>query len=125
MPTLYELNDLFDVYPELPPPVPRKRMAYGGKDDKKDNQDKAKAPANPTPVAAAAVPQSTWEKTLSWIIPSRFRPSSAQQQQPERRPNPFMMLKAGRKMVIVAVVDSGNIGFFRFSQGVFTEWPMV
>jgi len=42
-----------------------------------------------------------------------------------RRPNPFMALKAGKKIVVIAVVDAGSISFFRFGQGAFTEWPMV
>lgn len=36
-----------------------------------------------------------------------------------------MSLKTGRKMVVVAAVDAGMTSFFRFGQGVFTEWPMA
>jgi tRNA-splicing endonuclease subunit Sen54 len=39
--------------------------------------------------------------------------------------NPFTALKAGKKMIVIAVVDSGNVGFFRFSEGAFGEWPMA
>ncbi|KZS92159.1 hypothetical protein SISNIDRAFT_455916, partial [Sistotremastrum niveocremeum HHB9708] len=42
-----------------------------------------------------------------------------------RPPHPFAVLKAGRKLVVIAVVDSGNIGFYRFSEGVFDEMPMM
>jgi tRNA-splicing endonuclease subunit Sen54 len=34
-------------------------------------------------------------------------------------------LKAGKKMVVVAAVDVGNISFFSFSEGAFHEWPMM
>lgn len=41
-----------------------------------------------------------------------------------RKPNPFAILKAGKKMVVVAVVDAGTISFFRFGQGAFEDFPM-
>ncbi|KAK0476599.1 tRNA-splicing endonuclease subunit sen54 N-term-domain-containing protein [Armillaria novae-zelandiae] len=44
---------------------------------------------------------------------------------PARRPNPFVALRAGKKTVVIAAVDSGNISFFRFMQGAFMDWPMV
>ncbi|KAK1230057.1 tRNA-splicing endonuclease subunit sen54 [Marasmius sp. AFHP31] len=45
---------------------------------------------------------------------------------PERRgPNPFAALRAGKKTVVIAVVDAGNVGFFRFAQGEWGEWPMI
>jgi tRNA-splicing endonuclease subunit Sen54 len=36
-----------------------------------------------------------------------------------------MALKAGKKTVIVAVVDSGSTGFFRFGEGAFSEWAVT
>jgi tRNA-splicing endonuclease subunit Sen54 len=36
-----------------------------------------------------------------------------------------MALKAGKKIIVIAVVDTGSISFFRFGQGEFAEWPMV
>jgi len=41
------------------------------------------------------------------------------------KPNPFIALKAGKKAIIVAAVDTGNISFYKFGQGEFSEWPMV
>jgi tRNA-splicing endonuclease subunit Sen54 len=35
-----------------------------------------------------------------------------------------MAIKAGKKTVIVAVVDAGSTGFFRFGQGAFEEWAI-
>jgi len=45
--------------------------------------------------------------------------------QPGRKPNPFVALKTGKKIIVIAVVDAGSTSFFRFGQGEFTEWPMV
>ncbi|KAF7321753.1 tRNA-int-end-N2 domain-containing protein [Mycena kentingensis (nom. inval.)] len=104
MPSLRELTDLFDVSPELPPPMPRQRRP-----------GKATVPP-PTPRAPPA-----WTKRfMDWLYnkPPKYTP-------PPRRPHPFMVMKAGKKAVIVAVVDSGNIGFFRFGQGAFEEQPML
>jgi tRNA-splicing endonuclease subunit Sen54 len=42
-----------------------------------------------------------------------------------RKPKPFMVLKAGKKNVVVAAVDAGSISFFRFGQGAFEELPMT
>ncbi|KAG7096430.1 hypothetical protein E1B28_003867 [Marasmius oreades] len=56
-------------------------------------------------------------------VPKYKRPSPPGQ--PPRGPNPFSALRAGKKTVVVAVVDAGNVGFFRFAQGEWGEWPMV
>ena len=114
MPSISELTYLFGQLPELPPPVPRKRLSFA--------QQKLVAPTaarNPqkqpsTPMASVTSRTSFW----SW-----FGPQKTQTAQP-RPSNPFPSLKTGKKMVVVAVVDAGTISFFRFGQGVFTEWPM-
>ncbi|KAL0961228.1 hypothetical protein HGRIS_006194 [Hohenbuehelia grisea] len=106
MPTLFEISSLFDEMPELPIPMPRQRQLA--------NTPQIKStPAPPQP------PKSTFGRVFSWIF-SR----GSQTAPPIRRPNPFMVLKAGKKIVVIAVVDSGNISFFRFGQGAFDEWPM-
>jgi tRNA-splicing endonuclease subunit Sen54 len=124
MPTLQELTDLFDVLPELPTPLPRQRRPIPGITN----------PAIPSPAinedaattqtlnAANQLPPSLFHRLLPWVFP---RPAVPQPLIPVRRPNPFMALKAGKKMIVIAVVDSGSVGFFRFSQGAFTEWPMM
>ncbi|KAF7315467.1 tRNA-int-end-N2 domain-containing protein [Mycena indigotica] len=104
MPSLRELTELFDVSPELPPPLPRQRRP-------------GKATFQPGPVA----PPPSWTKRLQdWLRnkPPKYVP-------PPRKPHPFMVMKSGKKTVIVAVVDAGNIGFFRFGQGAFEEMPLV
>lgn len=55
-----------------------------------------------------------------WTNPQKTQVGKAQ----GHPSNPFPSLKTGKKMVVVAVVDAGTISFFRFGQGVFTEWPM-
>ncbi|KAK0438692.1 uncharacterized protein EV420DRAFT_1585468 [Desarmillaria tabescens] len=52
-------------------------------------------------------------------------PCAATQGPPARRPHPFVALRAGKKTVVIAAVDSGNISFFRFMQGAFMDVPMA
>ncbi|KAG2147403.1 tRNA-splicing endonuclease subunit sen54 N-term-domain-containing protein [Suillus bovinus] len=108
VPSLYELTELFSVLPEIPPPLPRKRGA---------------PPVNQSSPAAGAssVHTSTFRYILSWLFPS----STPQPMSSQPRPHPFAALKAGKKNIVIAAVDSGNISFFRFSQGAFEEWPTL
>ncbi|CCL99722.1 uncharacterized protein FIBRA_01744 [Fibroporia radiculosa] len=113
VPSLVELTALFGILPELPPPIPRKRLSYA--------QQKSAAttmpPQAPLPVSNLTLAQ----KLFQWA----FTPPSPQNPQPPRGTNPFIALKTGKKMVVIAAVDAGMISFFRFGEGVFTEWPMV
>ncbi|KAK0437500.1 tRNA-splicing endonuclease subunit sen54 N-term-domain-containing protein [Armillaria borealis] len=95
MPSLQELTDLFDISPELPIPLPKR----------------------PPPPRPAPPPLSWWRAFLPF---QRSDPGP-----PARRPNPFVALRAGKKTVVIAAVDSGNISFFRFMQGAFMDWPMA
>ncbi|KAJ7079125.1 tRNA-splicing endonuclease subunit sen54 N-term-domain-containing protein [Mycena belliarum] len=108
MPTLRELTDLFDISPEMPPPLPRQRRPI-----------KTTTPpiSVPKPMPSCATP-SVLRRLTDWIHPPPPEP-------PARRPHPFMAIKAGKKTVIIAVVDAGSTGFFRFGQGAFSEWPMT
>ncbi|KAG1735189.1 tRNA-splicing endonuclease subunit sen54 N-term-domain-containing protein [Suillus lakei] len=102
------LTELFNVLPETPPPLPRKRGA---------------PPVVQASPAAATSPvhTSTFRRIFSWLLPSLTPlPISSQP-----RPHPFAALKAGKKNIVIAAVDSGNISFFRFSQGAFEEWPTL
>lgn len=138
MPTLQELTDLFDVLPELPPPLPRQRRPL-----------LTQAPVAPQAVASASVPidvpatsvpapavtppspapptpyQAPKQTLIQRLFPWAFPHQPIQSATPVRRPHPFMALKAGKKLIVIAVVDAGSISFFRFGQGEFTEWPMV
>ncbi|KAH7915474.1 tRNA-splicing endonuclease subunit sen54 N-term-domain-containing protein [Hygrophoropsis aurantiaca] len=109
LPLLHELTGLFDVLPEIPPPLPRKRTI-----------PPSQAQANSSKAAAVSNPQiqSLLHRLFPWLSPK------LPDHQP-LRPNPFAALKAGKKSVIIAAVDTGNISFFRFSQGTFNEWPML
>ncbi|KAF5377948.1 hypothetical protein D9615_006756 [Tricholomella constricta] len=139
MPTLQELTDLFDVLPELPPPLPRQRrplttptapQATISTPASSTSPTSAAAPPTITPSGPAPRPstashppkpqQSLFRRLFPWAFPVQVQPVG-----PVRRPHPFMALKAGKKLIVIAVVDAGSISFFRFGQGEFTEWPMV
>lgn len=109
MPSLHELTALFDVLPELPPPLPRQRRPPPDK------------PINEAVPSTSPVPQTLYRRLFSWAYPHISSPPPI----PQRRPNPFMALKAGKKTIVIAVVDAGSISFFRLGQGAFTEWPMA
>ncbi|KAI0696426.1 tRNA-splicing endonuclease subunit sen54 N-term-domain-containing protein [Cytidiella melzeri] len=113
VPSLSELHDLFDVLPELPPPAPRRRTLV---------PDKPALSSLSGPSHVPVVQPSFYLRLLSWIWPTTSTP-----QPPKplaRRPNPFAVMKAGKKMVVVAAVDAGMISFFRFGQGAFEDFPM-
>ncbi|KAG2123798.1 tRNA-splicing endonuclease subunit sen54 N-term-domain-containing protein, partial [Suillus clintonianus] len=107
VPSLYELTELFDVLPETPPPLPRRRGA---------------PPTVQPPPAAVMSPvhPPKFRRIFSWLLPSPAPPIASQ-----LRPHPFAALKAGKKNIVIAAVDTGNISFFRFSQGAFEEWPTL
>ncbi|KAG1763639.1 hypothetical protein EDD22DRAFT_1022378 [Suillus occidentalis] len=108
VPSLYELTELFNVLPETPPPLPRKRGT---------------PPVVQLSPAAVVSPASTsiFRHIFSWLLPS----STPQPISSQPRLHPFAALKAGKKNIVIAAVDSGNISFFRFSQGAFEEWPTL
>ncbi|KAF8879080.1 hypothetical protein CPB84DRAFT_1793589 [Gymnopilus junonius] len=62
-------------------------------------------------------------KIFPWFFPSITRPVALTPW--PRKPNPFVTLKTGKKIIIIAAVDNGNTSFFRFGQGEFSEWPML
>ena len=111
MPTLTEMTALFDVLPELPPPLPRRRNPLV--------QSKAAATHPPAPTSTASQLSSSFiQRLFPWAFPTAPVDSV-------RSTNPFLSLKTGKKMVVIAAVDAGMISFFRFGQGVFTDWPMA
>ncbi|KAJ7747354.1 tRNA-splicing endonuclease subunit sen54 N-term-domain-containing protein [Mycena metata] len=113
MPSLRELTDLFDISPEMPPPMPRQRRPVKGA-------------APPPPPVVPARSQPPHPLSLSLRILHWFRPPPPESTAPPaRRPHPFMAIKAGKKTVIVAVVDAGSTSFFRFGQGAFSEWAIT
>lgn len=112
MPTLMELTALFDVLPELPQPLPRRRQP---------SAPQKSAAAQPPAATSAALQQSSSfiQRLFPWALPPSAPPESV------RGTNPFLSLRTGKKMVVIAAVDAGMVNFFRFGQGVFTEWPMA
>ncbi|KAI0372307.1 hypothetical protein BV20DRAFT_1112182 [Pilatotrama ljubarskyi] len=120
MPTIAELTALFGELPELPPPVPRKRVSFA----QQKLAAQSSAPTSKPPSATAPTAEVSYaRRTLAWIwhLPS----TTTRRETSARPPNPFPSLKMGNKMVVIAAVDAATISFFRFGQGVFTEWPMA
>ncbi|KAI6044854.1 tRNA-splicing endonuclease subunit sen54 N-term-domain-containing protein [Pisolithus marmoratus] len=121
-PSLYELTALFEGLPEMPLPPPRKRRT----------QTAANAVVNtsPGPAAPSTSPlQTVIQRLLCYL---RFKSHTSPAPSPDisrnpipPKPNPFAHLKAGKKSVVIAAVDSGNISFFRFGEGAFHDWPMI
>lgn len=108
MPTIVELDDLFGILPELPPAAPRRRGIAASK----------------PPPPPKSTPALTEQRTLlQRVFPWAFSLPKSSAVAP-RKPNPFAVLKAGKKMVVVAAVDAGVISFFRFGQGAFEDFPM-
>ncbi|KAI0632259.1 tRNA-splicing endonuclease subunit sen54 N-term-domain-containing protein [Trametes polyzona] len=120
MPTISELTDLFGELPELPPPVPRKRVSFA------QQKLAAGSAATATKQQSQAPPTSQpslVRRAMAWVWPLPWVTTNTNAQ--SRPPNPFPPLKMGNKTVVIAAVDAGTISFFRFGQGVFTEWPMA
>lgn len=111
MPTLQELSDLFDIRPIEPLPQPRQKRPA--------NNAQPESKPKPTIISVQVAQPSILQRCLPWVFPPQKAAT------PERRVNPFVALKNGKKMVVIAVVDAGNIGFFKFSEGEFSEWPMA
>ncbi|KAH7885521.1 tRNA-splicing endonuclease subunit sen54 N-term-domain-containing protein [Phlebopus sp. FC_14] len=152
MPSLHELTALFNALPEMPLPPPRRRRAQApaakpangataspsptAGSTNQATQAPSKASSSTLPpdkVASTPIPYSFFYSLLSYL-PFRLlqskHPSDPSSPPPKsspgpNRPNPFLALKTGTKTIVIAAVDSGNISFFRFGEGVFGEWPMT
>ena len=131
MPSLYELDALFSGLPFLPPPVPRRRTPYTapGKSNSVPQKPKTSVPSLPTPQDSRASLMQRLLEVLRRLLPFLYIKTLGPGQEANkatapRRVNPFAVLKAGKKMVVVAAVDAGTISFFRFGQGAFEDFPM-
>ncbi|KIY46259.1 hypothetical protein FISHEDRAFT_47614 [Fistulina hepatica ATCC 64428] len=129
MPSLQELTSLYDGLPELPPPPPRQRSPpqplakasahASGQPSKDEGESLPSKPVSPSNRTAKGI----WPfdaRLHSWL-PWLFAPPAP----PPRKVHPFVALRAGKKTAVIAVVDSGNVGFFRFMQGAFEERPWL
>ncbi|KAL0058373.1 tRNA-splicing endonuclease subunit sen54 [Marasmius tenuissimus] len=109
------------------PPTAFKKSAPGPPD-----YQIAVVDARTTPMPTLHELTALYDISPEWPVPMpKYRrppppPRPGQPPLPERRgPNPFAALRAGKKTVVIAVVDAGNVGFFRFAQGEWGEWPMI
>lgn len=115
LPNLYELANLFDQLPDALPQAPR-RKGINLTHEKKNISSPPPAP-----------PATSW---LGWLLHFTrkrllFSTQTSSGATTLPRQNPFASLKMGKKIIVIAAVDSGNISFFRFGQGGFEEWPML
>ncbi|KAI6095562.1 tRNA-splicing endonuclease subunit sen54 N-term-domain-containing protein [Pisolithus croceorrhizus] len=126
-PSLYELTALFEGLPEMPLPPPRKRRIQNVAQKANDT---AVTSISPGPRRLSILlPHTLIQHLISYF---RFKshgapasPFDASHNTATPKPNPFAHLKAGKKSVVIASVDSGNISFFRFGEGGFHDWPMI
>ena len=140
MPSLQELTALFGALPEMPLPPPRKRGIPTPTKQAGDALPTDVCPTTPKmeaspPRITPSQPPPSWSSAL-WMFFQRllsFLPFFRTVPSPQRtkstftppKPNPFLALKTGKKVIVIAAVDAGSISFFKFGQGVFEEWPMV
>ncbi|CDO69861.1 hypothetical protein BN946_scf184884.g20 [Trametes cinnabarina] len=122
MPTISELTQLFGELPELPPPAPRKRISFAQQKLAAASTAASTGPSSSASQASTAE-TSLAKRAIGWVWSTWWMAKKGDTL--TRPPNPFPSLKMGNKIVVIAAVDAGTISFFRFGQGVFTEWPMA
>lgn len=127
MPNLYELMALFEGLPEMPLPPPRKRRTQTAAKEANNATVTNASPELPAPPISP--PRTLIQYLLSYLRlkshTTAVPPPDVSRNPTPPKPNPFVHLKAGKKSVVVAAVDSGNISFFRFGEGAFHDWPMI
>lgn len=116
LPSLHELTNLFGQLPDATPQAPRRKGPNSTQEKKNDSSSPSSKP-----------PVISWPNWLLHFIQKRLFPSLQAKFGAAAKPrqNPFASLKMGKKIIVIAAVDSGNISFFRFGQGGFEEWPML
>ncbi|KAF9525500.1 tRNA-splicing endonuclease subunit sen54 N-term-domain-containing protein [Crepidotus variabilis] len=133
IPTLEELTNLFNTLPETPLPGPRKKHSQSLPPLAQAQPNPSQIPVNQqtTSNLTSSLSEITntsnrlFTKLFPWLFRSSTLPITPTTIKNVQKPNPFVALKTGKKIIIVAAVDMGNISFFRFGQGEFTEWPMM
>jgi tRNA-splicing endonuclease subunit Sen54 len=127
LPTLQDLAALFDVLPEMPTPPPRRRNPQTLRPPGPDSQpvsNTAQSTISTLSTPPSPPPSFTW-RLLQWVFPSKPEDGISTSKNAIVKPNPFVILKHGKKFAVVAAVDMGNISFFKFGQGDFSEYPIV
>lgn len=118
MPTLTELESLLDVAPYAPPIRPRqKQQPRDSLSDLKNSKTREEAAH---PARSLHDQEPAFIRLLRWL-----GILASNKGLPPKRQNPMQALKAGKRIIVVAVVDVGMISFYRFGQGAFHEWPMA
>jgi tRNA-splicing endonuclease subunit Sen54 len=114
LPSLHELTNLFGQLPDVIPQASRRKRENRIQEKKNDSSPSSMPPAT---LWFGWLQRfiGKWLFPMKWILGVVASP----------RQNPFALLKTGKKIIVIAAVDSGNISFFRFGQGGFDEWPML
>jgi tRNA-splicing endonuclease subunit Sen54 len=128
LPTIQEITNLFADLPEVPIPSPRPRRAQPSQGDSKSanradiDTQRVSGSSLPCPIPSSPV-SGIWTFVQRLFYSKPDHPAS----RPDTtvKPNPFVALKTGKKMIVISAVDMGNISFFKFGQGEFSEWPMA
>ena len=127
LPTLQDLAALFDVLPEMPIPPPRRRnpqtLGPGSAVQPGPDSQPVSNTARSTISTPPSPPSFIW-RFLQWVFPYK-RDDPILTKNAIVKPNPFVILKHGKKFAVVAAVDMGNISFFKFGQGDFSEYPIM
>jgi tRNA-splicing endonuclease subunit Sen54 len=128
LPTLQDLAALFDVLPEMPIPPPRRRnpqtLGPGSAVQPGPDSQPVSNAAQST-ISTPPNPASFIWRLLQWVFPSKRDDLTSTSKNTIVKPNPFVILKNGKKFAVVAAVDMGNISFFKFGQGDFSEYPIL
>ncbi|KAJ4484407.1 tRNA-splicing endonuclease subunit sen54 N-term-domain-containing protein [Lentinula edodes] len=130
MPSLSELTAIYDNAPELPPPQRRVRnppqiqgISYKNSTGTTGSDTPAQSQTHnsntPTLMSRSSMISLLPHGFTSWLY---VKPTSSLQKL-ERKPNPFAVLRQGKKTAIIATVDAGTINIFRFAQGAFETGP--
>ncbi|KAF8826324.1 hypothetical protein HHX47_DHR5000379 [Lentinula edodes] len=130
MPSLRELTAIYNNAPELPPPQRRVRnppqiqgISYKNSTGTTGSDTPAQSQTHnsntPTLMSSSSMISLLPHGFTSWLY---AKPTSSPQKL-ERRPNPFAVLRQGKKTAIIATVDAGTINIFRFAQGAFETGP--
>ena len=118
LPKIEQFSKIFDELPESTPPLSRRQKLIKEQEEKKNknivNEKSEK-------------PMTLMEKLKTW-----FRSSSISRQKKEelkiQKRDPRVMfpaLKYGKKVIIMAIVDSGTTSWIQFGQGHFNEFPLL
>jgi tRNA-splicing endonuclease subunit Sen54 len=118
LPTLFDLDRLYEQLPVSPPPTRRLRKPPTATPDTEKTDLNHRVSNGAFQYLYGLLSKSVLR--LPFLSSSKTSHSSKQSYN-----NPFMLLRQGNKIIVIAAVDAGLISFYQFGQGTFEDWPMV